>query len=60
MLTLVLGYVAGAARGSVEAALAERETGISDADWWAANGLSWRRSSTRRGSRSPPASECGW
>jgi hypothetical protein len=29
--------VAAAARGSVEAAMAERETGISDADWWAAN-----------------------
>jgi AcrR family transcriptional regulator len=37
VITLVLGYVAGCARGSVEAAQAEQRTGISDADWWAAN-----------------------
>jgi AcrR family transcriptional regulator len=37
VLTLVLGYVQGAARASVEAQLAEARTGISDADWWAAN-----------------------
>ena len=37
VVTLVLGYVQGAARGSVEAAQAEQRTGISDADWWAAN-----------------------
>ena len=37
VLTLVGSYAAAAARGSVEAAMAERETGISDADWWAAN-----------------------
>jgi AcrR family transcriptional regulator len=37
VVSAVLGYVAGAARGSVEAAQAEQRTGISDADWWAAN-----------------------
>jgi AcrR family transcriptional regulator len=37
VLTLVLGYVAGAARGSVEAGMAEQQTGISDEQWWAAN-----------------------
>jgi AcrR family transcriptional regulator len=38
VLTLVLGYVAGAARASVEAAQAERQTGITDQEWWEANG----------------------
>lgn len=37
VLTLVLGYVQGTARASVEAQQAEARTGISDADWWAAN-----------------------
>ena len=37
VLTLVLGFVQGVARSSVEAAAAESRTGISDADWWAAN-----------------------
>ena len=37
VITMVLGYVQGAARGSVEASQAEQRTGISDADWWAAN-----------------------
>jgi AcrR family transcriptional regulator len=37
VLTLVLGYVAGAARGSVEAAQAKARTGVSDDEWWAAN-----------------------
>src|SRR5690606_7418264 len=36
VLTLVLGYVAGAARSSVEAAEAAQRTGISDDEWWAA------------------------
>jgi AcrR family transcriptional regulator len=38
VLTLVLGYVAGAARGSVEAAQAEQQTGVSDEQWWEATG----------------------
>jgi AcrR family transcriptional regulator len=37
VVTLVLGYVGGAARGSVEAAQAEQQTGISDEQWWEAN-----------------------
>jgi hypothetical protein len=37
-LTLVLGYVAGAARGSVEAAQAEQATGVTDEQWWDAIG----------------------
>ncbi|MFI6761708.1 TetR/AcrR family transcriptional regulator [Micromonospora sp. NPDC050417] len=35
VLTLLLGYVAGAARGAVEAALVERRTGMTDEQWWA-------------------------
>jgi AcrR family transcriptional regulator len=37
VLTLLLGYVAGAARGAVEAAQAERRTGLTDEQWWAAH-----------------------
>jgi AcrR family transcriptional regulator len=37
VLALVLGYVAGAARVSVEAAQAEQQTGVSDIEWWEAN-----------------------
>lgn len=37
VLTLVLGYVQGAARTSVESSQAERSTGISDYEWWSAN-----------------------
>ncbi len=37
VLTLVLGYVQGSARYSVEASLAERRTGMTDNDWWLAN-----------------------
>jgi AcrR family transcriptional regulator len=37
VLTLVLGYVQGAARTSVEASQAERRTGMTDEDWWSAN-----------------------
>jgi AcrR family transcriptional regulator len=37
VLTLVHGYTAGAARGSVEAAQAELRTGVSDIAWWEAN-----------------------
>lgn len=37
VLTLVLGYVQGAARTSVEASQAERSTGMTDAEWWSAN-----------------------
>jgi AcrR family transcriptional regulator len=36
VLTLLLGYVAGAARGTVEAAQVERRTGMTDEQWWAA------------------------
>ena len=38
VLTLVLGFVAGAARGSVEAAHTKQQTGITDEEWWAATG----------------------
>lgn len=37
VLTLVLGYVQGAARSAVEASQAERRTGRTDEEWWAAN-----------------------
>jgi AcrR family transcriptional regulator len=37
VLTLVLGHVTGAARGLVEAAEAERRTGMSDLQWWEAH-----------------------
>jgi len=37
VLTLVLGYVQGAARNAVEASQAERRTGTTDDEWWAAN-----------------------
>lgn len=35
VLTLLLGYVAGAARGAVEADLVQRRTGMTDEQWWA-------------------------
>jgi AcrR family transcriptional regulator len=35
VVTLINGYVHGAVRGAVEAAEAERHTGMSDAQWWA-------------------------
>ena len=38
VLTLVLGFVAGAARGSVEASLTMQQTGITDEQWWDATG----------------------
>lgn len=37
MVSLVNGYVEGAARRSVEAAQAEQHTGMSDAQWWEAH-----------------------
>jgi AcrR family transcriptional regulator len=37
VLTLVLEHVQGAARRSVEAAQAERQTGMTDDEWWRAN-----------------------
>lgn len=37
VLTLVLGYVHGAARVSVEAKLAESQTGMTDEQWWRAH-----------------------
>jgi hypothetical protein len=37
VLTLVLGHVEGAARRSMEAAQAEKRTGKTDDEWWAAN-----------------------
>jgi AcrR family transcriptional regulator len=37
VLTLVLGHVAGTARGVVDAAEAERRTGMTDAQWWEAH-----------------------
>jgi hypothetical protein len=33
-VTLINGYVHGAVRGAVEAAEAERRTGMTDAQWW--------------------------
>lgn len=38
---LVDAYVRGAARDSVDAAAAERHSGISDAQWWAARAAFW-------------------
>ncbi|RJQ79710.1 TetR/AcrR family transcriptional regulator [Pseudonocardiaceae bacterium YIM PH 21723] len=35
VLTLVLGYVQGSARASVDARESERRTGLSDEQWWA-------------------------
>jgi AcrR family transcriptional regulator len=37
VLTLVTGFVHGAARGAVEAAAAEQSTGVSDEQWWYAH-----------------------
>ncbi|GAA3593910.1 TetR/AcrR family transcriptional regulator [Nonomuraea rosea] len=37
VITLVTGFVHGAARGAVEAAQAESQTGMSDEQWWAAH-----------------------
>jgi AcrR family transcriptional regulator len=37
VLTLVSGYVHGAARGAAEAAAAEQSTGMSDEQWWYAH-----------------------
>jgi AcrR family transcriptional regulator len=36
VVSLVTGYVRGAAQGAVEAARAEQGTGVSDEQWWAA------------------------
>ncbi|MER6942605.1 TetR/AcrR family transcriptional regulator [Nonomuraea sp. NPDC000554] len=36
-ITLITGFVHGTARGAVEAAQAESETGMSDDQWWAAH-----------------------
>jgi AcrR family transcriptional regulator len=38
VVSLVSVYVQGAARVAVEAARSEQDTGMSDADWWAAQG----------------------
>jgi AcrR family transcriptional regulator len=35
-ISLLSGYVRGAAKAVADAAAAERQTGVSDADWWAA------------------------
>lgn len=35
VIALISGYVHGAARGAVDAAQAERQTGMSDEQWWA-------------------------
>jgi len=35
-VSLLSGYVRGAAKAAADAAAAERQTGVSDADWWAA------------------------
>jgi AcrR family transcriptional regulator len=37
VLTLISGYVHGAARGAAEAAAAEHDTGMSDQQWWYAH-----------------------
>lgn len=36
VVSLVSGYVRGAAQGVLEAALAGRQTGVNDDQWWAA------------------------
>jgi AcrR family transcriptional regulator len=38
VLTLVLGHAQGAARGAVEVAQAERQTGMTDDEWWRVSG----------------------
>lgn len=37
VITLITGFVHGTARGAVEAAQAESQTGMSDEQWWAAH-----------------------
>nr|WP_211369923.1 TetR/AcrR family transcriptional regulator [Nonomuraea turkmeniaca] len=37
VITLITGFVHGAARGAVEAAQVENQTGMSDEQWWAAH-----------------------
>lgn len=37
VVTLVNGFVAGAVRGAVDAATAERRTGVTDEQWWRAH-----------------------
>ncbi|MFG1698756.1 TetR/AcrR family transcriptional regulator [Nonomuraea sp. NPDC049309] len=37
VLTLIIGFVHGTARGAVEAAQAESKTGLTDEQWWAAH-----------------------
>ncbi|MDP4504622.1 TetR/AcrR family transcriptional regulator [Nonomuraea turcica] len=37
VITLITGFVHGAARGAVEAAQAESQTGMTDEQWWAAH-----------------------
>lgn len=37
VITLITGFVHGAARGAVEAAQAESATGLTDEQWWAAH-----------------------
>ncbi|MFC3996924.1 TetR/AcrR family transcriptional regulator [Nocardiopsis sediminis] len=36
VIGLITGYVHGAVRGEVESARAERQSGVSDAEWWSA------------------------
>jgi AcrR family transcriptional regulator len=38
VLTLILGYVHGAVRGAIDAAQAVHRTGMTDQQWWEANG----------------------
>jgi AcrR family transcriptional regulator len=57
VLTLVSGYVHGAARGAVEAAAAEQSTGITDEQWWYAHAPFLERIMDRR--RYPTAARVG-
>jgi hypothetical protein len=57
VLTLVSGYVHGAARGAIDAAAAEQSTGMSDEQWWYAHVPFLER--IMDGSRYPTAARVG-
>lgn len=57
VITLVTGFVHGTARGAVEAAQAESQTGLTDEQWWAAHAPFLSRISDA--SRWPTASRVG-
>jgi AcrR family transcriptional regulator len=57
VITLVTGFVHGTARGAVEAAQAESQTGVSDEQWWAAHAPFFSRIADT--SRFPTAARVG-